>query len=131
MMATLGRLFGTSPKGSWIEVDDDALQVRMGIMARGTIPRANIRRAEPMEWAWWAGFGVRWYGPRHWGLIGSNQGVVELEIDPPTRVRMVLPVRVRRLALSLDDPEELLRLLDPAPERPPGNTSGNPAGTDT
>ena len=84
----------------------------MGILARGTVPRPHIRRARPMEWARWAGYGVRWYWPRHWGLIGSNQGVVELEIDPLTRVRMVLPVRIRRLALSVDDPDELLRLLD-------------------
>jgi len=121
-MATLGRLFGTSAKGSWIEVDDDAVQVRMGVMARGRIPRANIRRAEPMDWAWWAGFGVRWYGPRHWGLIGSTEGVVELAIEPPTRVRMVLPVRVRRLAVSVDDPDELLRLLDPASPEAAGGT---------
>lgn len=111
-MATIGRISGMSPKGSWVELDDDELRFRMGIMARGTVPRSHIRRARPMEWTWWAGFGVRWYWPRHWGLIGSPQGVVELEVEPPTRVRMVVPVRIRRLALSVDDPEGFLRLLD-------------------
>jgi hypothetical protein len=114
-MATIGAVFGTSPRSSWVEVDDGDLRARMGIMAAATVPRSHIVDARPMEWARWAGFGVRWYGPRRWGLIASTAGVIELVLDPPTRMRMILPVRAKRLALSMDDPDHLLRLLGFAP----------------
>jgi hypothetical protein len=110
-MEITGPIFGVSPKSSWVEVDDDLVRVKMGVLARADIPRSHIKDARPMEWSWWAGLGVRWYGPRRWGLIGSTQGVVELMLDPPTRMRMVLPVRAKRLAISVEDPDRLLDLL--------------------
>jgi hypothetical protein len=110
-MEAIGALFGTSARSSWVEVDDGELRARMGIMARAVVPRAHIREARPMEWARWAGYGVRWYGPRRWGLIASTEGVIELVLDPPTRMRMILPIRAKRLSFSMDDPDELLRLL--------------------
>lgn len=109
--AVLGSLFGMSPTSSFVEVDDHQLTAKMGFLARGTVPRAHIKDAHPMEWSRWAGLGVRWYGPRRWGLIGSTEGVIELVIEPPTRMRMIVPVRVRRLALSVEEPDRLLEVL--------------------
>jgi hypothetical protein len=110
-VAVLGGILGLSPQSSFVEVDEYELRVKMGFLARGSVPRSHIKDAQPMEWSSWAGRGVRWYGPRRWGLIGSTQGVVELVLEPPTRMRMILPVRAKRLALSLEEPDRLLELL--------------------
>ncbi len=50
------------------------------------------------------GWGVHgWRG--RWLVNGSSHGIVVLGIDPPARARTLgLPVRLRELAVSLEDP---------------------------
>jgi hypothetical protein len=43
--------------------------------------------------------------------VGRGKGVVELALGRPVEVKAVLRRRVRRLALSPSDPEQLLALL--------------------
>lgn len=51
-----------------------------------------------------------WRG--RWLVNGSSKGIVVLEIDPVARGRVLgFPVRVRDLALSLEDPEGLCEAL--------------------
>ena len=42
---------------------------------------------------------------QRWLVNGSSHGIVVLAIDPPARARVLgVPIRVRELAVSLDEP---------------------------
>ena len=87
------------------------LTASFGSLGRAEVPLASIRWAVALRWRWWWGYGIRWYDREAVGFVGRGKGVVELTLDPPVEVRAVLPRRVRRLALSPDDPDRLLALL--------------------
>jgi hypothetical protein len=66
-------------------------------------------------WSW----GVHGWKQR-WLVNGSSHGIVVLSIDPPARARVVgVPVRVRELAISLDDPVGFAAALGFAPATAP------------
>jgi hypothetical protein len=107
----LSLVIGGLASRSWVEVGADMVIASFGPLAWAEVPRAAIRRAAPVRWGWWRGYGVRWYGRDAVGFVGRGTGVVELTLDPPVQVRAVLPRRVRRLALSPAEPSRLLALL--------------------
>jgi hypothetical protein len=59
----------------------------------------------------WNGIGVHGWGG--WWLVnGSVAGIVRIEIDPPARARVLgVPVRLRILEVSMQDPEALVAAL--------------------
>lgn len=115
----LGPLFailGLSKLSSQVVVDDDQVSVRMSYAFSATIPRAAITGAqvEPRR-VWWA-IGVHgWRG--EWLVNGSSDGIVWLDLAPPVRGRVLgVPVRLRRLGVSVDAPDALVALLGSPPE---------------
>ena len=48
-------------------------------------------------------------------INGSLAGMVELRLEPPQTLRVLLPVRCSRLYLSLEDREGFLRALSQSP----------------
>jgi hypothetical protein len=105
-------LLGMGRRWSRAEVASDRVTVVMGWAFRSEIPRSAIASAGPGT-ARVLGWGVHgWRGS--WLVNGSSHGLVELRIDPPVRSRVLgVPVRLRKLWLSLDDPEGFLRTVDP------------------
>jgi hypothetical protein len=104
---------GLTPRGSWVEVDEEALRVRMGWAFRLDVPRSHVQSARPDTGpvrAW----GVHgWRG--RWLVNGSSSGIVRIDLAPPGRAR-VLPwpfaAAVRELRVSVEDPDGLVAALE-------------------
>lgn len=103
-------VMGGGPGFSGVSLDGDRLRVRMGWMFRAAIPRASITGAEPHQ-GLVGGIGVHgWRGT--WLVNGSAKGVVSVHIDPPAQARVLgVPVKLRTLQVSVEEPEEFLAAL--------------------
>jgi hypothetical protein len=102
----LATITGTGPGQSGVTVEADRIEVRMGWAFRASIPRASVRQVEQVERIPpLYGFGVHGWNGR-WAVNGSQRGAVKLTIDPPADARVLfVPVRLRELFLSLEEPE--------------------------
>lgn len=99
-------LLGMGRRWSSVVVARDRLEVTMGWAFRATIPSRAVAAAAPSTRRV-LGWGVHgWRGA--WLVNGSSRGLVELRLDPPVRGRVAgVPVRVRLLHVSLEDPAGL------------------------
>lgn len=103
-------VLGMGPRVSYVEiVDDTTLAVRMGIGFRARLHRRSIVDAGVLgRYVWWA-YGVHLYGRKTWIVNGSGHGIVKLRFDPLERGRVMgVPVRLRELWVSLEDPDGFL-----------------------
>ena len=103
-------VFGMGPSFSEVTLEPADVAVRMGWAFRSRIPYGHIRRLHP-DRDMHGGIGVHgWRGL--WLVNGAVSGIVTLEIDPPVRARVLgLPIRLRTLHLSLEDPAGLIAAL--------------------
>ncbi|MGH8973880.1 MAG: hypothetical protein ACRD0C_11840 [Acidimicrobiia bacterium] len=109
--AKLFPLLGLPRRGSYVELDDDSLRVRLGWGFTASIPRRSIagaRRGPDL-----AGITAGAHGWRgRWLVNGSGRGIVRLDVDPPVRAWILaLPVRLSRLDVSLENPDGFLTAL--------------------
>ena len=111
-------LCGLTRRGSWVALDDEGIDVRMGWAFRMRGSRAAVRTAA-RDHGLLLDRGVHgWFG--RWNVAASSRGLVRITFDPPVRARTgPFPVRVRRLRVSLEEPEAFLEALaaPPAPAR--------------
>jgi hypothetical protein len=100
-------LLGVGPAFSGVELDEDCLRVRMGWSFRADIPRTSIVGVRPFS-GLVGGIGVHgWRG--RWLVNGAASGIVTLDIEPRARAYVLgVPVRLRRLQVSLTAPDDLL-----------------------
>jgi hypothetical protein len=99
-----------TPGGAYAELDVETLRLHYGPLSDESIPRDLILSAAKIEWPWWAGVGWR-ASFRRVGLIGSRQGVVELQLAESRRMRFAFApwlFAVRKIAFSLEDPDAFL-----------------------
>lgn len=102
-------LLGGTEQGSYVDLDPDAVRVRFGPLFDQRIPRDQIGGARLSRWPWYGGIGWRLGTGGVVGLIGSLEGIVEIELRAPVRVRVAgIPWRCRRLFLSLEEPVAFL-----------------------
>ena len=103
-------VLGGGPGFSGVTVDGDRMRVRMGWMFRAEIPMTSITGAERHR-GLVGGIGVHgWRGT--WLVNGSAKGVVSVHIDPPAPARVLgVPVKLRTLQVSVEEPDELLAAL--------------------
>ena len=103
-------VLGMSPAKSWVEIDEEHLRVRMGWAFVLDAPRVNVRNARADDERVW-GWGVHgWRG--RWLVNGSSSGLVRIELNPPVPARMgPIPLHVRELRVSVEDPEGLVAAL--------------------
>ncbi|MEO5840379.1 MAG: hypothetical protein ABIQ73_11805 [Acidimicrobiales bacterium] len=101
------------PRYCRVAIAAGQLDVAMGVggwafaatVARSAI--ADVCRISGRAWSWGA---HGWRG--RWLVNGSSRGLVRLTIDPPGRARCLgVPVKLRELALSLDDPDGFVAAL--------------------
>jgi hypothetical protein len=101
---------GLGRRSPLVELGPDDLQVRMGWAFQARIPRSALLRPRRGRNLWFSigvhgGFGI-------WAVNGSARGTVWVDVDPPVRARAVgFPIRLRRLALGLEDPEGFIYAL--------------------
>ncbi len=108
-------VLGLPRSGSYVELDDDRVRVRLGWGFTAHIPRRSITGARLGPDV--AGITAGAHGWRgRWLVNGSRQGIVRLHVDPPVRAwTLAIPVRLRELAVSLEDPEGFLAALGATP----------------
>lgn len=104
-------LIGASPSRSAVVLGAEELVVHMGFGFRARIARSSIRRTRRERNTPWA-IGVHTDFRRRWLVNGSSRGIVSMELDPVGRGRCLgVPLRVKVLALGLEDPEGFLEAL--------------------
>jgi hypothetical protein len=97
---------------AYVELADDTIQVRMGWAFSARIPRRLVASAgpgKPPVIPFTAGAHV-WRG--RWLVNGAPDGIVDIELAEPGRASTLgFPVRLKVLAVSLEDPEGFLEAL--------------------
>jgi hypothetical protein len=112
-------LVGFRRANSFVDVGAADVTIRMGRAGWGF--RATLRRdgitSVTDDHDRVLGWGVHgWRGV--WLVNGSSSRIVRIEVDPPTRARVMgIPVRLRALRVSVDDPAGLRAALAPNPRR--------------
>jgi hypothetical protein len=108
-------MLGIDPHACRVEVDEGQLSVYLGWAFRLRAPLADVRSAEPdpdRVWGWGA---HGWRGT--WLVNGSSSGLVRITLDPPAHAHTAgVPVTVRVLRVSVDDPDALVEALRHARE---------------
>lgn len=100
------------PRDSYLELHDDAVAVHMGWGFDARFPRSAIRAVTAGLQAPWSR-GVHGFWGR-WLVNGSGDRIVALELEPPQRARVLgVPVRLRQLKVSVDDPDAVAARLQP------------------
>ena len=98
------------PSGSYVEVDNEQVSVRMGWAFRARFPRAAVFSVveihnSPLS------RGVHGFAGR-WLVNGSGQGILKIDLTPGQRgYVMGFPVRLRQLMVSVSDPVTLASVL--------------------
>jgi hypothetical protein len=110
LLAPILATFGVTRGGSFVDLADGKLEVKMGIWFHETLAVADIAAVAPSEWPWWGGLGVKLY--HHGvGLVGATENVVNVRFKTPQRVTAVVPVSCEQLWISIDDRDAFLKAL--------------------
>jgi hypothetical protein len=108
---------GITPGSSYLDVAPDLVCVRMSWAFRADVPRPSIRAVRRVRNS--VSIGVHGWGGR-WLVNGAAGPLVAVAIDPPAPARTLgLPVRLRELIVSVEDPAALIAELRPVPAAEP------------
>jgi hypothetical protein len=104
----------TGPRRCRVTLTSTRLKVRMGIAAwafKASVPLSSVVGAKRVNGPvlGWGAHG--WRG--RWLINGSSRGLVQVSIEPTGRGRcLIVPVKLRQLTLSLEQPDEFIAALD-------------------
>lgn len=103
-------LLGIRRAQCFVELTSDRLRVHLAWGFRLDAPLSSVRQAEHDHRRVWAWGAHGWRG--RWLVNGSSRGIVRVHLDPDAQARCLVPVRVRDLRVSVDDPDGLIAALD-------------------
>jgi hypothetical protein len=98
------------PSDSFVEIEGDEVRIRMAWGFRARFPRSAVRsatehRKKPLS------RGVHGFAGR-WLVNGSGEGIVNIALEPRQRGYVTgLPVRLRNVLVSVEDPAGLITAL--------------------
>jgi hypothetical protein len=108
-----------SPSNAAVELADDSIHVRLSWAFSARIPRHLIAGAglgQPPTIPLTAG-AHGWRG--RWLVNGSSDGIVTMDLSEPVRAFVSgIPIRLKELSVSLEDPEGFLGALGAQPRVP-------------
>lgn len=104
LLRPLAFAFGGTKGQSFVDVEDGALRLRFGPLFDETLPLDAIDGVEAADWPLLGGLGWRTNFVDTLGLVGSYDGVVRIRLKERVPVRMLLPLKVDRVYVSLEDP---------------------------
>jgi hypothetical protein len=105
---------GMGRRRTRVVVDDGQLHVVAGFWFRAHIDLDALKRVRRARDMWWA-IGVHTDFRGGWLVNGSPRGIVMIDVAPPAPARFVgIRVKVRRLGISLEEPDVFVRERAPA-----------------
>jgi hypothetical protein len=112
MRRLLGAL-GLGARSAWVEVDDSAVEVRMGWGFRARVPRSAVSAAQRTDRRV-VSQGIHGRGGR-WLVNGSSQGIVCIDLAPEQQARVLgRRVALSSVEVSVEDPDALVAALSAA-----------------
>ncbi|HZU81932.1 MAG TPA: hypothetical protein VE987_03400, partial [Polyangiaceae bacterium] len=100
------------PAACFVRVDRADVVVRMAWAFLARFPRSAVASARPVDDAPRSRGVHGWAG--RWLVNGSGSGLVSVDLSPEQRAWVLgVPVRLRQLMVSVDDPAGLSRALRP------------------
>ncbi|MEN9646605.1 MAG: hypothetical protein RL238_3274 [Actinomycetota bacterium] len=101
---------GVGRKRSGVTVTDDEVVVTQGWAFRARFPRTSVVTARRQAGSVISRGAHGWAG--RWLVNGAGDGLVVLTIEPTARARVTgVPVSLRELTVSVDDPDGLVAAL--------------------
>jgi len=106
-------LAGHGPTTSYVDVLGDRISVCSGRLFQVELYRSSIVRVYRSSNPWWNIGGVQTNFLGSWGVGGAYRNIVALDLHPRARGRCMslFPISVRRLFLSLEDPDGFITML--------------------
>ena len=107
---------GATQNNSYLEIERDALIVRFGMLYQDTLSLDDVESVEEADWPIWMGIGWRIGFAQRFGLIGSYDGIVDIQLKGPQRVWRL--ASFTRMSVSLEDPVAFVGALNAKIETP-------------
>jgi hypothetical protein len=105
------------PSASYVEIAGNEISVRMGWAFRATFDRSCIAAASALDKRVGLTRGVHGWAGR-WLVNGAGDGLVEIDLEPRQRAYVLgIPVSLRKLQVTVDEPAALATALAAAPTR--------------
>jgi hypothetical protein len=102
------------PSRSYVELDGDHVEVRMGWAFRARFPRAAVASVTEMHRRPLSR-GVHGFAGQ-WLVNGSGDGILTLDLTPSQRAYTLgIPIRLERLMVSVEEPAALAAALKTTP----------------
>lgn len=100
-------LAGHGPEVSSVDITDGTIHVRSGWLFQADIPISSLAVVERAKNPWWNFGGVQTSGLGSWAVGGAYRNVVRLELESKAKGRLfsLFSISIRRLFLSIDDPD--------------------------
>ncbi len=104
-------LLGLGPSRSSVVAGGNEVVVQMGWSFDGHAPATTVTAARPVAGTVISRGVHGWRG--RWLVNGDGTGLVEILFDPPMRGHVLfVPVKIRRLIVSAEDPTALTAVLE-------------------
>lgn len=111
-------IMGLGPRFSGVDLTPTDLVVTMGWAFASRIPRERIRGVA-RDKDKFGGIGVHGFA-RTYLVNGTTTGIVRVDVDPAARAYLLaFPVRLKRLYVSLEDPDGFVSVMQGDGDRRP------------
>jgi hypothetical protein len=112
----LFRVFGFSPKRSFVAIEDGTLAFRFGT-ATEAIPLADVSEVVPRRWPFYYGLGPKLGPDDGVSYVGSTEGVVQVRLKKPHALNVWGPFahrKARAITVSLEEPDDFIAAVEQA-----------------